>query len=245
MGASGSSIPLVPRILQVTAFRQHVTSHLEQFWLCSYKRHPEGLNHRRKKLQSRLLKPKDSSTTLSSTRLRAGFPLPTSGEAPALREKLRGGKIKVKVSKPKAEPSPPIAFHVWVYTTGICCTSTQGTCPRHTSGTTGQQLCHLLHIKPTEWPQWHRASGEILFGTSHLEGSILGHAERPASCLGLKIRHGDTLEERYSKSWLTFSEEGAWAKSSLIWQQFVLTAGVEPKPTDVHGKSATGCSVSN
>lgn len=173
------------------------------------------------------------------------LPLPTSGEAPALREELRGVKIKIKISKTKAEPSPPIAFHVWVHTTGICCTTTQGTCPCHTSGTTGQQLCHLLHVKPTEWPQQLRASGEIFFGTSHLEGSILGSAERPASCLGLKIRHGHTLEEHYSKSWLTFSEEGAWAKSTLIWQQFVLTADVEPKLAEVHGKSVTGCSASN
>lgn len=140
------------------------------------------------------------------------LPLPTSGEAPASREKLRGGKIKIKISKPKAQPSPPTAFHVWVYTTATCCTTTQRTCPRRTSGTTGQQLCHLLHIKPTEWPQRLRASGEIFFGTSHLEGSILGRAERPASCLGLKIRHGDTLEEHYSKSWLTFSEGRSMGK---------------------------------
>lgn len=194
------------------------------------------------KLQLHLLKPKDSRTTLSSTRLRAANLWRGSSIE---REIQRGENKKIKILKPKAEPSPPTAFHVWVYTTGICCTSTQGTCPRRTSGTTGQQLCHLLHIKRTEWPQWLRARGEILFGTSHLEGSILGRAERPASCLGLRTRRGDTLEEDYGKSWLTFSKEGAWAKSTLIWQQFVLTAGVEPKPADVHGKSVTGCSASN
>ena len=84
-----------------------------------------------------------------------------------------------------------------------------------------------------------------MFGTRRLEGSTLGRAERPASCLGLKIRHGDTLEKGYSKSWLIFSEEGAWAKSTLLWQQFVLTAGVEPKPAEVHGKSVTCCCASN
>lgn len=57
----------------------------------------------------------------------------------------------------------------------------------------------------------------------------------------MKIRRGDILEERYSKSWVTFSEE----KTLQTWQQFVLAAGVEPKPVDVHGKSITSYSASN
>lgn len=185
----------------------------------------------------------DLSTTLRSAQARGWLPLPTSGEDPASREESKGGSKKI--SKPKAEPSPPIAFRVRLHAAGIWRTTTPGKCPRRASGTAGQQLCHLLHIKPPEWPRRLRASGKISFGTSHLEGSSLGRAERPASCVGLEIRHGDTLEERYGKSWLPFSEEGARAKSTLIWQQFVLTAGVEPRSADAHGKSGTGCGASN
>lgn len=66
------------------------------------------------KAAKHLLEPKDSSTTLSSTALL----LPTSSEVSESRNKTQKGK---KSQIPGQ--SPTITSHMWVYATGIRCTT--------------------------------------------------------------------------------------------------------------------------